>query len=61
MANPNKMPVHCNVDTCIHWSDHFCTAKELGVSNMSGKAHTSDGTCCDTFTLKNQPSIKRNY
>lgn len=52
MGNPNKMPVRCSVDTCIHWENNFCSAKEIGVSNMSGKAHTSDGTCCDTFICK---------
>ena len=52
MGNPNRMPVHCSVDTCTYWENHFCTAKELDVSNISGKAHTSDGTCCDTFICK---------
>ena len=52
MSNPQKMPVHCSVDTCVHWADYFCTAKELDVSNMSGKAKSTDGTCCDTFICK---------
>ena len=52
MANPQKMPVRCSVDTCVYWGDQFCHAKELEVNNMSGKAHTSDGTCCETFVCK---------
>ena len=52
MSKPNKMPVHCSVDTCVYWADHFCNATQLAVNNMSGKAHTSDGTCCETFICK---------
>ena len=52
MGNPNRMPVHCSVDTCTYWENHFCTAKQLDVNNMSGKAHISDGTCCETFICK---------
>ena len=52
MAVPNKMPVHCGVNTCTYWANNFCTAKAIEVNNMSGKAHTSDGTCCETFICK---------
>ena len=52
MANPEKMPVHCSVDTCVYWDNSFCSAKTIAVNNMSGKAHTSDGTCCETFICK---------
>ena len=49
MALPNKMPVKCGVDTCSYWKNHFCSANEIEVNNMAGKAKTSDGTCCETF------------
>ncbi|MBP3284847.1 MAG: DUF1540 domain-containing protein [Candidatus Gastranaerophilaceae bacterium] len=52
MATPNKLTVHCSVDTCGYWNNHFCSAKELLVNNMTGKAKTSDGTCCETFIPK---------
>lgn len=52
MGNPSKIPVHCGVDTCAYWSDHFCTAKKLDVNSMVTNAHTSDGTCCETFICK---------
>lgn len=53
MATPNKMPVRCGVDTCNYWKNHFCSANEIAVNNMSGKAKTSEGTCCETFIPKN--------
>jgi len=52
MASPNKMPVHCGVNTCTYWDDNFCTAKSIEVNNMANKAYTSDETCCETFICK---------
>lgn len=53
ILGPKKMEVECSVENCIHWDNHYCTAKKLDVCNTGDNyAETSEGTCCKTFICR---------
>lgn len=53
MDKGKKMPVKCSVTNCHYNHSSMCNAENLEVNAMGdGRAHTSAGTSCATFSNK---------